>query len=178
MAITLLSVALGVVSLSPRPLSFTLKTDFLGSSEDMLRLAISLEVGGDGVKAMLIVHEDPFAITEQLFVWLKSCAFVPVMLISLITRSDTPVFFTVIVLGADVLPIFTVAKFIAIGAAEILGGGVRPKSFTLTIGFLGSFEEILMVALFLPKGNVGVNVTVTAHKPFVGIGLGQPFVGL
>ena len=178
MAITLLSVALGVVSPSPRPLSFTLKTDFLGSSEDMLRLAISLEAGEDGVKVTLIVHEDPFAITEQLFVWLKSCAFVPVMLISLITRSDTPVFFTVTVLGADVFPIFTVATFTAIGAAEILGGGALPKSFTLTIGFFGSFEEILIVALFLPKGDVGVNVTDTWHEAFVGIGLGQPFVGL
>jgi hypothetical protein len=89
----------------------------------MLRLALSLEAGEDGVKVTLIVHEDPFAITEQLSVWLKSCASAPVMPISFITRSDTPVFFIVTVLGADVFPIFTVAKFTAIGATELLGGG-------------------------------------------------------
>ena len=106
----------------PFPVSLTLVMSFFGSSEDMLRVALSLESVKDGVKVMLIVHEDPFAITEQLFVWLKSCGFDPVMLISLIERSDTPVFLTVTVFGSDVFPIFTFAKFTLFGVAEIFGG--------------------------------------------------------
>ncbi|MGA8832747.1 MAG: hypothetical protein WB554_14160 [Desulfomonilaceae bacterium] len=98
--------------------------------------------------------------------------------IAFITRSDTPVFFIVTVLEGDVFPIFIVANFTAIGDAETLGGGASPDRFTLTISFFGSFEEMLMVALFLPKGDVGVNVTDTWHEEFAGIGLGQPFAGL
>jgi hypothetical protein len=100
------------------------------------------------------------------------------MPISFITRSDMPVFLIVTILEGDVFPIFTVANFTAIGAAEILGGGACPDSFTLTIRFFGSFEEILIVALFLPKGDVGANVTDNWHEAFVGIGSGQPFAGL
>jgi hypothetical protein len=50
-----------------------------------------------------------------------------------------------------------------IGLADIFGGGACPESFTSTVGFLGSFEFILITAAFLPKGIAGVNVIVIVH---------------
>lgn len=72
------------------------------------------------------------------------------MLILLITRSDVSVFLIVIILGEDVLFIWTEPRFTDTGEAEILGGGALPESFTFTVGFLGSLEEILIAAFFLP----------------------------
>jgi hypothetical protein len=57
------------------------------------------------------------------------------------------------------------------GAVPGGGGGdvedfAFPESFTLTFGFLGSLEEILIVALFLPADG-GAKVTVIVHElPF------------
>lgn len=70
------------------------------------------------------------------------------MLISLITRSDIPLFKTVTVLGEDVLPTSTEPKVTRRGEMEIFGGAALPKTFTLTVGFLGSLEERVTIALF------------------------------
>jgi hypothetical protein len=75
-----------------------------------------------------------------------------------------PVFLIFIPLGVDILPTFAEPKLTDCGAAEILGGAPFPKSFTLTVGFLASLEEILKTALFLPNGVVGANVTVMMHE--------------
>ena len=91
------------------------------------------------------------------------------MLILLITRSDVPVFETVTVLGEDVLPTRTEPKLTDVGETEILGGGALPEIFTFRVGFLGSLEGILNIALFLPKGSVGLNVPVIVHAPPAGI---------
>ena len=74
----------------------------------------------------------------------------PVMLISLIARSDVPVFLIVTVLGEGVLPACTDPKLTDMGDSETLGGGAFPKSFTYRLGFLGSLEETVMSALFGP----------------------------
>jgi hypothetical protein len=70
------------------------------------------------------------------------------MLILLITRSDLPVFEIFTILGEDVLPTCTEPKLTDTGEMEILGGGALPKIFTFTVGFLGSLEGILTIALF------------------------------
>lgn len=86
----------------------------------------------------------------------------PVMLISLISRSDVPVFLIVIVF-CKLPPNFTFPKLTETGRAEIRGGGADPKSFTLTVGVVGALDEMLMVAALLPK-EIGANVTVAAQK--------------
>jgi len=75
---------------------------------------------------------------------------VPVMLISLIARSDVPVFLIVTVFGEEVLPACIDPKLTDMGDIEILGGGAFPKSFTHRLGFLGSLEETVISALFGP----------------------------
>ena len=87
----------------------------------------------------------------------------------LITRSEVPVFLMVTVLGEEMLPACTDPKLTDTGEMEILGGGALPEIFTFTVGFLGSLERILTVALFLPKGSVGLNVPVIVHEPPAGI---------
>jgi hypothetical protein len=44
-----------------------------------------------------------------------------------------------------------------------VGAFALPESFTLIVGFLGSFDAILNVALFFPP-DVGPKVIVTAHE--------------
>ena len=45
-------------------------------------------------------------------------------------------------------------------------GFAFPESFTLTVGFLGSLDEMLIIPLFLPT-DVGAKVAVTVHElPF------------
>jgi len=114
------------------------------------------------VNVAVRVHEAPARIVVQSFVWLNSEGFKPVMLMSLITRSDVPVFFTVRDFP-DVTANFTFPKLTDIGETEILGGGAMPKSFTLTVGLAGALEETLIVALLLPK-DIGSNVPVNVHE--------------
>jgi hypothetical protein len=160
----------------PFPLSLTFEVGFLGSFEDIVSIALS-EFAEDGVKVTLAVQEDPSETVEQLLVCWKSCAFVPVMLILLIRRSDTPVFFMVTVLDADEPPMLTLPKFTDVGAVEIAGAAAWPESFTFTVGFLGSLEEMLRLALLPANGAAGVNVTEIEQDPLAGIDE-QPFVGL
>jgi hypothetical protein len=87
----------------------------------------------------------------------------------LITRSDTPVFLTVIALSTDGSPTFSFPPLTDEGLTEMFGEEPSPESFTVTIGFLGSSEEILRIALFLPKGITGANVRVIGQEPFAGI---------
>ena len=75
-----------------------------------------------GEKVPVIVHEFPLGIMVQLFVWLKSEALVPVMVIKLTIRSVVPAFLTVIVFGVDMLPTATFPKVTEMGETEILGG--------------------------------------------------------
>ena len=72
----------------------------------------------------------------------------PVMLISLISRSDVPVFLIVTVFSEEVLPAGTGPKLTDMGDSEILGGGAFPKSFTHRVGFLGSLEETVIRPFF------------------------------
>jgi hypothetical protein len=65
-------------------------------------------------------------------------------------RSDMPVFLIVITLGIDVFPTVTEPKLTDAGEMVIVGGGACPKRCTLMVGFFGSFDEIRIVALFLP----------------------------
>lgn len=69
-----------------------------------------------------------------------------------------PVFLIATVLVA-VSRTFTEPKFTAFGAIDILGGGAVAESFTLNAGLLGSFEEMLTIALFFPNGVVDSNST-------------------
>ena len=140
------------------PESATFTDGFLGSLDKMFSAA-NLRPTDVGLNVILMTQELPFTNDEQLFISVKSSPFVPVIAILFTNRSDLPLFFIVIILGTDIYPTFE-AKFTAFRATDILGGGARPESFTLTIGFFGSFEKIFMVALFLPKGVTGVNVTV------------------
>jgi hypothetical protein len=153
----------------PFPLSLTLILGFFGSLDEMLIVAVSLPVNA-GLNVTLTEHELPFATTVQVSVSLKSLAFVPPNVIGLfIVRSDMPVFLIVITLAADMFPTAIEPKLTDVGKMVIFGGGACPMSFTLMVGFLGSLDEILIIAIFLPKGTVGLNVTVIGHEFFAGI---------
>jgi hypothetical protein len=91
------------------------------------------------------------------------------MFIEWISRSDKPVFLTVTILFKDTPPTGREPELTDIGETEILGGGACPESFTFIAGFSISSDEILIIALFLPNGSIGVNVTVTGHELFAGI---------
>lgn len=142
-------------------------TAFLGSLEKILIIAFSLPVDV-GLNVTLIAHELPFATTVQLFVWPNSPAFVPANIIAFTVRSDVPVFLIVTILGADVLPTPTEPKLTDLGEAVIFGGGACPESFTLMVGFLGSLDEMLIMAVLLTNGGTGANVTVIGHELFAG----------
>ncbi len=81
-------------------------------------------------------------------------------------------------LAAEAAPTFADPKSSFAGLTEILGGGTCPESFTETVGFLGSFEEILRTALFLVKGVVGLKLIVRTQAPPGVIGSGHPSDGL
>ena len=132
----------------PLPKRTTFPVGFRGSLEENPNTALLLPVNiGRNVKVMV---QNPFVgnIDVQSFVWLNSEAFAPEMLISLISRSDVPVFLIITAFGKEVLPACTDPKLTDVGVSEILGGGVFPKSFTDRLGFLGSLEETVMSALF------------------------------
>lgn len=93
----------------------------------------------------------------------------PAIVIVFTVRSDVPVFLIVTILGADAEPAAAEPKLADVGETLIVGGGACPKSCTLMVCFLGSVDEILIIALFLPKGTVGFNVTVMGHEFFAGI---------
>jgi hypothetical protein len=93
---------------------------------------------------------------------------VPVNVIAFKVRSDMPVFLIVITLGADVFPTATEPKLTDVGEMVIFGGAAWPESFTLMVGFLGSLDRILMMAVFLTNGDIDMNVTVIAHELFAG----------
>jgi hypothetical protein len=123
-----------------------------------------------GANVPVTVQKPPIGIgVVQSFIWLNSEAFKPVMLMSVMSRSETPVFETVTVLGKDVLPTSTVPRLTEEGRVEILGGEAVPEIFTFMIGFLGSLEEILRTAVLGPKGGDGLKVIVTVHEPPGGI---------
>jgi hypothetical protein len=92
---------------------------------------------------------------------------VPVVIILFTVRSDVPVFLIVTILEADIAPTSTEPKLTDLGETAIFGGGACPESLTLTTGFLGSLEVILINAFFFPQGSVGMNVTETLQEPFV-----------
>ena len=89
-----------------------------------------------------------------------------------------PVFPMVTGLAAEVAPTFTDPKSSFVGVTEILGGATCPESFTESVAFLGSSEEIFSVALFLVNGVVGLKLTVRTQVPPGVIGLGHPLAGL
>ena len=130
-----------------------------------------------GLNVAVIAHELPFATVEQSLVSANSAAFVPVNVIVFTVRSDMPVFLIFITLGADVFPTTTEPKLTDVGEMVIVGGGASPKRCTLMVDFLGSLDEILIIAFLLPKGTVGFNVTVIGHEFFAGI-VEQLFVSL
>ena len=72
------------------------------------------------------------------------------MVIELMIRSEVPVFLMVMVLGEDAPPTGIEPRLTDIGLTEIAGGGVCPESFTLTVGFLGSLETMLITAFLFP----------------------------
>lgn len=100
--------------------SLTLTVGFLGSLDEMLIIAVFLPIDV-GVKATVTVHEFPFGIVVQLFVWLKSEALASEMSIKLITRSDLPLF-QIVTVFSDVLPSPTFPKLTDVGLTDILGG--------------------------------------------------------
>jgi hypothetical protein len=160
----------------PFPLRLTLEIDFFGSLVEILIVAL-LRPTDVGLNVAVMAHELPFATVEQPLVWPNSSAFVPAMVIVFTVRSDVPVFLIVTILGADVEPAATEPKLTDVGETVIVGGGACPKSCTLMVCFLGSVDEILMIALFLPKGTVGLKVTAIGHEFFAGI-VEQLFVWL
>jgi hypothetical protein len=90
-----------------------------------------------------------------------------VTVIEFIVRSEMPVFLIFTTLGVEILPTCTEPKLTDCGAAEILGGAAFPKSFTFTVGFLGSLDAITIIAFLLPV-DAGLNATEIAHElPFV-----------
>jgi hypothetical protein len=150
------------------PESFTLPVGFVGSLEEMLSVALLLPMDF-GTNVPMMVQDPPAGIVVQSSVSLKSEAFEPVMSISLITRSDVPVFLIVTFLDNEIVPACTVLKLADVGDIEILGGGAVPESFTFTLGFLGSLEATLIVAVFLPKGtSVGLKVAIMVQNPPAG----------
>ena len=72
----------------------------------------------------------------------------PSMPIPLIRRSEVPLFETVTVIGKEVLPTLAEPRLTDLGESEILGGGALPFSFTVAMGFPGSFEWTATTALF------------------------------
>ncbi|HEY3275502.1 MAG TPA: hypothetical protein VGJ94_02695 [Syntrophorhabdaceae bacterium] len=109
------------------PETFTFKFGFTGSLEIILTTALFFPKGVVGANVPLTTHEAPAVIIVQSFVWLNSEALVPVMSMLPITRSEVPVFFTVIVLTEDVAPDFTFPKLREAGEAEILGEATIEK---------------------------------------------------
>jgi len=101
-----------------------------------------------------------------------------VIVSELISKSEVPVFFMVTGLAAEVAPTFTDPKPSLLGVTEILGGGTWPESFTETVGFFGSSDEIFSIALFLENGVVGLKLIVRAQVPPGVIASGQLPVGL
>lgn len=74
--------------------------------------------GSAGVNVTFSVHEPPFGTLLQELVWLNSPAFVPMILISFIMRSDMPVFLIVIVLGVEEFPTVIEPNFIDSGKKQ------------------------------------------------------------
>jgi hypothetical protein len=149
---------------STEPESLTFTAGLAGSLEKMLMMALSVPVDV-GANVAVTVQELPVDIVVQSFIWPKSAAASPVMLISFITRSDTPMFEMVTILGEEVLPTCTEPNATLAGETEILGGAAVPEAFTVTSGFLGSLEEMVTTALFLPKGRAGEKLAAIVHDP-------------
>jgi hypothetical protein len=139
------------------PESLTFTVNFLGSFDEIPKteLFFPVEVGS---YVRSTVQELPAVTIPQLFVLLNSAALVPVISTEFIIRSDSPLFLIVTVLMADVAPALTVPKLTDAWLAEIMGGLQSPESVTAAMGFLGSFEEMFNVAVFLPN-DVAVSVT-------------------
>ena len=150
------------VSTAPESLTFT--AGLAGSLEEIIIIALSDPVNV-GANVAVTGQELPAGIVAQSFIWPKSVASSPVMLISFITRSDTPMFDTVTVLGEEVLPTGTEPKEMLVGEREIFGAAAVPEALTVTSGFLGSLEAMATTALFLPKGRAGEKLAAIVHDP-------------
>lgn len=129
---------------------FTLRSIFFGSLEVMSRTALLLALTTVGVKVTSMAQVSPLLTVAQWLAMEKSPALSPERVASETTRSLRPVFFTVTVFVAEVVPAASLLKLTDAGAAEIFGGGACPVSFTFRSCFFGSSEVMARTAFFLP----------------------------
>jgi len=109
----------------------------------------------------------------QSFVWPKSPAFGPVRATLVTVSGAVPVFLSVDVCGALVVPTRSDPNARLAGVSVTTGAGVTPVPLSVTpSGLLAALSTIETLALLLPDA-VGENVTVMVHVVFGGRDAGQ-----
>jgi len=130
-----------------------------------------------GENVTVIVHVAFTAsVPGQSFVWAKSPAFAPTIVMPVMVSGAVPVSFSVDSCEALVVPTRTDPKPRLAGVSVTAGAGVTPVPPSVTLsGLLAALSTIDTVATRLPP-SVGEKVTDMVHVPFTASVAGQSFV--
>lgn len=138
---------------TPDPFTVTESGDLLGfgSFDGICRIALRFPAV-EGVKVTVTVHVPSVTRVEPEQVSAargeKSAGWSPAMVIAPITRSVIPLFVSVTVLLTGV-PTATFPKLTIDGFLVIFGGFTLALRRTTGVGFFGSFDTILSLAVFV-----------------------------
>jgi hypothetical protein len=149
-----------VFSYFPLPINFTVTVSLDGSLEEMIKEPV-IEPAAEGVKVRLTAQELPLArVPQGLSLTAKELS--PLFEMEEMMRSEVPVFLMVTCLTGEAVLVVNVPKLTVAGDTDILEGPHDPLIFTTAVGFLGSLEEMVRLAVFDPK-DAAVRLTVTVQ---------------